>query len=53
MSKIQTEKELIDKNTIKVVLDNFNNALYFSRSPIPFGVFNKKKIYETSLYNTV
>lgn len=43
MSKIQTEKELIDKNTIKVVLDNFNNALYFSRSPIPFGVFNKKK----------
>lgn len=43
MSKIQTKKELEDKNTIKVVLDNFNNALYFSRSPIPFGDFDKKK----------
>lgn len=45
MSKIQTKNELIDKNTIKVVLDNFNNALYFSRSPVPFGKFDEKKNY--------
>ena len=43
MSKIQTKEEFLDKNTIKVVLDNFENALYFSRSPIPSGDFGKKK----------
>ena len=29
---------LSDPNTVKVVVDNQNNALYFSRSPIPFQV---------------
>jgi 3-deoxy-manno-octulosonate cytidylyltransferase (CMP-KDO synthetase) len=32
---IETEHEFIDSNTIKVVADSKNNALYFSRSPIP------------------
>lgn len=32
-----TDKDEIDNpNTVKVVLDNFNFALYFSRSPIPY-----------------
>ncbi len=33
--RITTMEELQDPNTIKVVLDAENNALYFSRQPIP------------------
>ncbi len=36
VSKIKDKKEFNDKNCIKVVQDKNNNALYFSRSPIPF-----------------
>ena len=32
---IESEREFIDPNTIKVVADLNGNALYFSRSPIP------------------
>ena len=35
MGKINL-KEYLDKDCIKIVKDNFNNALYFSRKPIPF-----------------
>lgn len=35
MSKIENETDHKDPNTIKVVLDNNSNALYFSRMPIP------------------
>tara|TARA_Y100000590_G_scaffold211779_2_gene240002 strand:- start:23031 stop:23798 length:768 start_codon:yes stop_codon:yes gene_type:complete len=35
ISKINTEKEWIDPNEVKVVFDCNNNALYFSREPIP------------------
>ncbi len=45
MSKIRSKQEFTDKNTIKVVLDKFDNALYFSRSPIPFGKFDTKTKY--------
>ncbi len=45
MSKIRSKQEFTDKNTIKVVLDKFDNALYFSRSPIPSGKFDTKTKY--------
>jgi 3-deoxy-manno-octulosonate cytidylyltransferase (CMP-KDO synthetase) len=34
--RIQTEEDLLNPNTTKVVIDNRQNCLYFSRSPIPF-----------------
>ena len=36
MKKITRQEELDSPNTAKVVLDAQNNAMYFSRSPIPF-----------------
>lgn len=35
MSKIQSTEEFEDPNTVKVVVDNDSNAIYFSREPIP------------------
>ena len=35
MSEIRTIKEFEDPNEVKVVVDCNNNALYFSREPIP------------------
>ena len=35
MSKLNTEEEFLDPNEVKVVCDSNNNALYFSREPIP------------------
>ena len=34
--KIEDEDEFNNPNVVKVVFDNDNNALYFSRSPIPY-----------------
>ncbi|MCF6356895.1 MAG: 3-deoxy-manno-octulosonate cytidylyltransferase [Draconibacterium sp.] len=36
IKKIETQEELFNPNRPKVVIDNQQNALYFSRSPIPF-----------------
>ena len=36
VKRIETEEELFNPNRPKVVLDANQNALYFSRSPIPF-----------------
>lgn len=36
VKKIESEEEIFNQNRPKVVLDKYNNALYFSRSPIPF-----------------
>lgn len=36
IKKIETPDELFNPNRPKVVIDNSQNALYFSRSPIPF-----------------
>ena len=35
-SLIKSEKDFYDSNIVKVVTDNNNYALYFSRSPIPY-----------------
>lgn len=35
MAKIDNPKEFEDPNEVKVVVDNFSNAIYFSREPIP------------------
>jgi 3-deoxy-manno-octulosonate cytidylyltransferase (CMP-KDO synthetase) len=35
MSRFRTPESFYDKNNVKVVVDKFNNALYFSREPIP------------------
>ena len=36
MVRITDEEEINDPNTVKVIVDNRNFALYFSRSPIPY-----------------
>jgi 3-deoxy-manno-octulosonate cytidylyltransferase (CMP-KDO synthetase) len=43
VKQIETEDELFNPNRPKVVLDNNQNALYFSRSPIPFVQGEEKK----------
>jgi len=37
MKALTDEGALADPNCVKVVLDNANNALYFSRSAIPYN----------------
>jgi 3-deoxy-manno-octulosonate cytidylyltransferase (CMP-KDO synthetase) len=34
--RIEREREITDTNVVKVVTDNLGNAIYFSRSPIPY-----------------
>ncbi|WP_198439831.1 3-deoxy-manno-octulosonate cytidylyltransferase [Pareuzebyella sediminis] len=36
MVRIEDKDEINDPNTVKVIVDNRNFALYFSRSPIPY-----------------
>ena len=50
VKKIETSEELFNPNRPKVVLDNLSNALYFSRSPIPFLRGQKEKEWHT-LFN--
>jgi len=35
MSRLPTKEAFEDKNNVKVVVNNSNDALYFSREPIP------------------
>ena len=35
MYRIDSEEEFENRNNVKVTVDNFSNALYFSREPIP------------------
>ena len=43
LGKINSIKELEDRNSIKVVCDKKMNAIYFSREPIPTRFNNKNK----------
>jgi 3-deoxy-manno-octulosonate cytidylyltransferase (CMP-KDO synthetase) len=48
IKRIETTEELFNPNRPKVVTDNRQNALYFSRSPIPYvrGIENKNWLEE-------
>jgi len=50
MSEIKSEEDWKDTNEVKVVVDNNNNALYFSREPIPS---NKKYDGKITAYKQV
>jgi len=50
LGKITTIEEFEDPNEVKVVVDKFNNALYFSREPIPS---RKKGIKDVPMYKQV
>lgn len=45
IKRINKKDELIDPNIVKVVIDRFRNALYFSRSPIPFEKGEPAKLF--------
>ena len=45
IKRITKKEQLIDPNVVKVVIDRFENALYFSRSPIPFEKGEPSKIF--------
>lgn len=47
VKKIDSSEELFNQNRPKVVLDKNNNALYFSRSPIPFVRGSEEKDWPT------
>jgi 3-deoxy-manno-octulosonate cytidylyltransferase (CMP-KDO synthetase) len=42
--RISSHREFLDPNTIKVVADSNDNALYFSRSPIPKVDFEESNV---------
>ena len=48
-SSISENSEFIDPNEVKVVIDNNNNALYFSREPIP----SKKGVTDVPMFKQV
>jgi 3-deoxy-manno-octulosonate cytidylyltransferase (CMP-KDO synthetase) len=44
MAPLETREEMEDPNEVKVVVDQDNNALYFSREPIPSDKKSKDKV---------
>ena len=48
MSRIYDFKDLKNSNVVKVTVDKLSNALYFSRSPIPFPRDNNE-VFESNL----
>jgi len=51
IAKIQTVEDLLNLGTVKIVLDANKNAMYFSRSPIPFlRDFPKEKWLENATF---
>ena len=48
VKKISDQNQIDDPNIVKAVIDKDNNALYFSRSPIPY--VRDKKDHDTSVF---
>lgn len=48
IKRIDQEQDLHNPNVVKAVIDGQNNALYFSRSPIPYNA--AKKTFAQSVY---
>lgn len=44
MTEISDQEEINNPNTVKVIVDNKNFALYFSRSPIPYPRTTDRKV---------
>ncbi len=52
MAEMKTSQEFEDPNEVKVVIDNDNNAMYFSREPIPSrkkGITNVKMLKQVCI----
>ncbi len=50
MHVIKKEEEIFNPNIVKVVTDDYDNALYFSRSPIPY---NRDKINDVEYWKHI
>ncbi len=48
IKRIAREEEFQNSNVVKVVIDGHHNALYFSRSPIPYN--REKKLFSEGIY---
>lgn len=55
ITEIKDNDELLSSNTVKVVFDNIQNALYFSRSQIPFirDKEDNKSLKELTFYKHI
>ena len=55
MKKINDKTELFNENVVKVVINRFSKALYFSRNPIPFcrGIAHDNWISSNSFYKHI
>lgn len=51
ISQVSNEEEYKNPNVVKVVIDKNNNALYFSRSPIPY--FRNEQINFNNVYKHI
>lgn len=55
VKKINCQQEIFSPNIIKVVFNKFNEAIYFSRSPIPFlrNTQNDQWLYDGTFYKHI
>lgn len=51
VKRITSREDFLNRNTIKVVMNNFSEAVYFSRSPIPSIEFSRDS--DTQFYKQV